>query len=229
MRKKRHKQAPKVYVPGLWQQLWQCWRGHETRTVAFGATASGGEDGETGLPLLVLRYPRSAAGREAADRLESAYRQLPMVLHPSPLEVYAEILPLLPTTIVVLLRERDPGGCLGHARLAGMESEFSRQLAAEVGSRVGEIDLAWKLIADWQPQPLANLAAEAEMREESGLRYGIALLTVLFHEMEHLAFPDRMEVDVRRRSDSFYRQVLAASLAEKGEIYGMEASPSALP
>jgi len=223
----------KVQVPGLWQQLWEKWRGEETRAVASGPVA-GRDEGAT-LPLLVLRYPRSAAGRAAASRIESAYRRLAMVLQPSPLDVYADMLPVLPGTVVVVLRARDPGGCLGHARPEGLESPFTKQLAAEMGSRLGEIDLAWDLIGEWQPQPIASLALDAdardlqERREENDLRERVALLSVLFHELEHLAFPERMEAEVRGRSDRFYRQVLAASLADRGFAYGMEASSPLLP
>jgi hypothetical protein len=229
MRHTRQRHTPKVSVPGFWRQLWERWRGYDTRTVDFSDVSPANGESSARPPLLVLRYPHSAAGREAADYLESACRQLALILHPSPLEVYADILPLLPPTVVVLMRERDPGGCLGHARLAGTESEFSSNLAQETRSRVGEIDLCWRLIAEWQPQPLASLAVESEMEKERELRYGIALLTVLFHEMEHLAFPDRPEAEVRRRSDSFYTQVLSAVLAEKGEHYGIETSLSRLP
>lgn len=229
MRHRRQKPTPKIYVPGFWRQLWERWRGYDTRTVDFSNASATGDLPSAKPPLLVLRYPHSSAGREAADRLESACRQLSVILHPGPLEVYADILPLLPSTIVVLLRDRDPGGCLGHARLVGTESEFSKKLAEEMQSPVGEIDLSWRLIAEWQPQPLASLALEPEIQEERELRYGIALLTVLFHEMEHLAFPDRTEAEVRRRSDSFYTQVLSAVLADKGECYGIETSLSRLP
>lgn len=226
----RRRPIPKVYVPGVWQQLWEKWRGEETRSVAFGAQSEGSAWTSRGLPLLILRYPRSAAGRRAAATLEDAYRQLATVLQPSPLEVYAEILPELPGTVVVLLRERDPGGCLGHARPEGMESPFTQDMATQTGCRVGEIDLSWGLIGRWQPQPLASLALEAgvvdndELREDKELRDRVALLTVLFHEMEHLAFPERAEGEVRRRSDRFYAQVLAATLADRGQVYGIEAS-----
>jgi len=226
MRKKR---APKVYVAGFWQNLWEQWRGQETRTISFGPWISSPNERGVRLPILVLRYPKSAAGRRAADELEHAYRQLPMILDPNPLDVYEEVLRLLPATVVTLLREVDPGGCLGHARLTGTESAFSKALAAETGKSVGEVDLAWKLIAAWQPQPLATLAAATDTQEDRDLRFGIALLTVLLHELEHLAFPDREEGAVRGRSDRFYQQVLASSLAEKGRVYGMEVSPSALP
>lgn len=227
----RRRPVPKVYVPGLWQQLWQKWRGEESRTVAFGAQSEGSGWTSRGLPLLILRYPRSSANRKAAASLEDAYRQLATVLQPSPLEVYAEILPQLPGTVVVLLREQDPGGCLGHARPEGMESAFTRDLSAQLGCRVGEIDLSWGLIGQWEPQPLASLALEAgvvdyqEWREDKQLQWRVALLTVLFHEMEHLAFPERPEAEVRRRSDRFYQRVLAATLAERGQVYGIEASP----
>jgi hypothetical protein len=244
----RRRTVPKVRVPGIWQQLWDKWRGEETRVVRFGSTAGlaaprraavidGANDARIPreLPLLVLRYPRSKAGRRAASTLENAYRHLATVLQPSPLEVYQEILPYLPGAVVVILRQQDPAGCLGHARPEGMESETTRALASEIDTRVGEIDMAWQQIAQWQPQPLASLALDAwavdevERRQDQDLRVRVAMLTVLFHEMEHLAFPERPEHEVRRRSDRFYQQVLAATLEERGQVYGMEASPSPLP
>ncbi len=231
----RRRTLPEVHIPGLWQQIWEKWRGEETRPVSFGRSSDRG--GWTGLelPLLVLRHPRSKAGRRAASMLEDAYRHLATVLEPSPVEVYAEMLPHLPGAIVVILRERDPGGCLGHARPRGMETAETRALAAEMNAEVGEIDLAWGLIVQWQPQPLASLALDAwaaddaERREDKDLRDRVAMLTVLFHEMEHLAFPDRPEQEVRQRSDRFYQQVLAATLADRGQVYGIEASPSPFP
>jgi hypothetical protein len=231
----RKRPIPRTHIPSLWGQLWRRWRGEETRTVAAVPDAAFDRAEGVGLPLLVLRYPRSGSGRLAADRLEHAYRSLLMVVRPSPLDVYAEILPALPATVVVLLREPGIGSCLGHARPEGTESDFSKNLAAQTGSRVGEIDLCWQLIAKWQPQPLASLAVEAstdhpeDRRYDADLRHGIALLAILFHELEHLAFPDRTETEVRGHSDRFYQQVLTAIEAEKGRIYGMEASPSALP
>lgn len=231
----RRRPLPRTRIPGLFSQLWQRWRGEETRIVAAVPGAALDRNQGLGLPLLVLRYPRSGSGRLAADRLEHAYRSLLMVLRPSPLEVYADVLLALPATVVVLLREPDIGACLGHARPAGMESAFSKSLAAQTGGRVGEIDLCWKLIEKWQPQPLASLAAAAsiqppdERRYETDIRHGVALLSVLFHELEHLAFPDRTEALVRQRSNHFYQQVLKAMQAERGRVYGMEVSPSALP
>ena len=65
----------------------------------------------------------------------------------------------------------------------------------------------------WEPLPLAALAVEPAEPDRPHLeefRFRIALLAVFFHEMEHLAFSEHQEQEVRRRSTEFY----AASLKE---------------
>jgi hypothetical protein len=122
--------------------------------------------------------------------------------------------------VAVRFQERNPGGVLGHACPRGLESPETKRLAAETGSPVGEIDLAWKLIRQWQPRPLAALAAGSQATTQGDLQYRVALLTVLFHELEHLAFPDRSEQQVRSRSDAFYQAALEAGIREAGGAYG---------
>ena len=90
---------------------------------------------------------------------------------------------------------------------------MARRLAGDTGLRVGEIDLAVEAIRRWEPLPLAALAAQpsaVNCPELEEFRFHIALLTIFFHEMEHLAFPERREQEVRKRSTGFY----AASLRE---------------
>lgn len=123
--------------------------------------------------------------------------------------------------VLVQFQDVTPGGCLGLARPRGLESPATKSLAEETGLAVGEIDLAWQLIAEWQPRPLASLALPEETLSQGDLRYRVALLTVLFHELEHLAFPDRPERDVRGRSDALYETVLRATAQETGNIYGI--------
>lgn len=206
----------KVYVPGFWQRMLDRFRGEDVRVVEAGNL----------LPILVVRFPRSRKGSEAAESLTTAYRQLLTVIEPSPLAVYAEILPHLPRSVVVELRALDPGGCLGHARPQGMESEFARNLAKENGASVGEIDLSWELIARWKPRPLATMAVAPELLDAGDLMFRVGLLTVLFHELEHLAFPDRKEREVRERSDAFWEAVLRTSVREQGDEFGIAVAPN---
>jgi hypothetical protein len=118
----------------------------------------------------------------------------------------------LPTIVVIQLRPHNICTCLGHHHPAGTESRLARSLAGDLGSRIGEIDLAWEAIRDWRPHPLRTIAAESlDGFEHSHFR--TALLTVLLHELEHLAYPDHHERAVRSASDDFYTQVLEELLS----------------
>ncbi|MDZ7637153.1 MAG: hypothetical protein U5J83_02680 [Bryobacterales bacterium] len=203
---------PKIYMPGPWRRLWEQWRGEEVRVFESGRP----------LPVLVVRHPRSKAGAGAAESLRTAWCQLLTVMEPDPLQVYAEVLRALPAMVVVRLQERNPGGVLGHATPRGLESAATRRLEAETGSIVGEVDLAFKLIAAWQPRPLAALASGPAAMADGDLQYRVALLSVLFHELEHLAFPDRQEREVRQRSDAFYAAALAAGVRGAGSRFGLD-------
>jgi hypothetical protein len=207
----KSRKLPKVYLPGPWKRLWERWRGDEVRVF---------ESAEP-LPVLVVRFPRTRQGAEAAETLRTAWMQLLTVMQPSPVEVYADVLQQLPRMVVVRFQERNPGGVLGHACPVGLESEETRQLALQTGFPVGEIDLAWKFIQQWQPRPLAALAVGARTTEKGDLQFRVALLTVLFHELEHLAFPERSEQEVRRRSDAFYESALEAGVRDLGGQYGL--------
>jgi hypothetical protein len=206
----KRRTAQKIYTPGTWRRLWERFRGEDVAVF----------DSPEPLPVLVVRFPRTRQGAEALESLRSAWMQLLTVMDPKPTEFYAEVLRELPRMVAVRFQERNPGGVLGHACPRGLESPETRRLAAETGSPVGEIDLAWKLIRQWQPRPLAALAAGPEAITQGDLQYRVALLTVLFHELEHLAFPDRSEQQVRSRSDAFYQAALEAGSREVGGAYG---------
>lgn len=209
----RKRPTPKIYMPGPWRRLWNRLRGQEVRVF----------DSVEALPILVVRHPRTRRGAEAAESLRTAWVQLLTVMDPDPREVYADVLQALPPMVVVRFEERNAGGVLGHACPRGLESAATKRLQEETGLPVGEVDLAFRLIAEWQPRPLASMASGAAAMDDGELRYRVSLLSVLFHELEHLAFPEREERVVRSRSDAFYEAALEAGLRGVGSHYGLDA------
>lgn len=200
-------------MPGPWRRLWDRLRGQEVRVF----------ESVEALPILVVRHPRTRRGAEAAESLRTAWVQLLTVMEPDPREVYADALRALPPMVVVRFEERNAGGVLGHACPRGLESAATKRLQAETGLPVGEVDLAFRLIAEWQPRPLASMASGAAAMDDGELRYRVSLLSVLFHELEHLAFPEREERVVRKRSDAFYEAALEAGVRGVGSRYGLDA------
>ena len=113
----------------------------------------------------------------------------------------------------MVLRARNPCTCLGHHHPPGTQSRIARRLRRDTGIPVGEIDLAAEAIRRWEPLPLSALAADVAVAPDAEFqesRFHVGLLTVFLHELEHLAFPDHDEQEVRRRSNDFY----AASMRE---------------
>lgn len=168
------------------------------------------------LPLIVISYPRGYASY--AEALQTAvcinYRQLT----PETRQRYSPILSRLPSLVVVLLRPHNACSCLGHHHPPGTQSRIARRLNADTGLRVGEIDLAVEAIRRWEPLPLASLAAPPP----ADLRFHTALLTILLHELEHLAFPDHNEQEVRQRSMDFYSASLREFFSQEfGGSYGI--------
>jgi hypothetical protein len=182
-----------------------------------------GED----LPLLLISYPRGRL--EAARDLEIAYAHALHSLREEVRSPYEPVFRALPTMVVVLLRPRNPCGCLGHHHPPGTESRLTKRLASELGSPIGEIDLAYEGIREWKPQPLSSMAvAELGGRLEV-LHSQAATLAVLLHELEHLAFPFKTEQEIRRRSNGFYAAAMEDLVTgETGSDYGM-AAPSPRP
>lgn len=209
--------APVVQLPGVFRTLVERIRGREQRLVRAAEH----------MPLLLLSYPRGRS--DIAAEVEAAWARTFRSLGAAVREPYERLFRSLPPVVVVLLRPRNLCGCLGHHHPRGTESKITRRLAADLGSALGEIDLAYESIRDWQPQPLSSMAA-GELGPRLGeLHFQAALLAVLLHELEHLARPEERERHVRLRSDRFYAAVMEELVSgETGGSYGM-ARPSPLP
>ena len=180
-----------------------------------------GED----LPLLLISYPRGS--EQQAGDIEAAYARTLRGLSSGTRAAYAPVFQSLPTMIVVLLRAKNPCECLGHHHPRGTESRLTRRLAAELGSPIGEIDLAYQGIRQWRPQPLSSMAIEGLGPRLEALHFQAAVLAVLLHEMEHLAFPEKPEQEIRNRSNRFYAAAMEELVAaETGYGYGMAGPPS---
>jgi hypothetical protein len=175
------------------------------------------------LPLLLISYPRGSRG--VAAELESVYARMLGLLPDATLAPYREMLASLPAMVVVLLRSTNPCDCLGHHHPRGTESRLTRRLVADLGSEVGEIDLAFECIRRWSPQPLSSMAAGLNERQLAPVHFQAALLSVLLHELQHLAFPQQSEREVRMASDRLYSEVMQQLLlSEYGAGYGMSST-----
>lgn len=219
----RHRRR-RTHATGLFSQL-------IGRVVGKGqALISAGDD----LPLVLARYPRGRA--RLADSLREAvastFPSLPAALR----SVYRDALALATPVVIADLRRRNVCDCLGHHHPPASHSGFARAFAAETGRKVGEIDLAIDSIRDWKPLPLSGLAAEAwvpecdrvSKAEFAQARFHAALLAVFLHELEHLAFPERPERQVRERSNQFYVDALRAQLSRDfGLSFGIIAEVAA--
>jgi hypothetical protein len=176
------------------------------------------------LPLFLFSFPKGAKG--VALEIESALSLTFQGLSAGVRAPYQDVLARLPAIVVVVLQGANPCGCLGHHHPPGTESRAARRLDMELGSTVGEIDLAYDCIRNWNPQPLAGLAAPGGDQGFANLRFRIAVLAVLLHELEHLAFADRPEPEIRARSNRFYESAMSELVSETyGEHYGMTSPP----
>ncbi len=194
----------------MFEQLLDWLRGREQRLVRAG------DD----LPLLLISYPRGK--QQIAADIETVYSHTLRSLPQSTLGAYRVMLTKLPAVVVVLLRASNPCGCLGHHHPPGTESRLTRRLSADLGSAVGEIDLAFESIRKWAPQPLSSLAAGVDARQLAPLHWQAALLAVLLHELQHLAFPQHTEREVRLASNRLYTELMEQLvLSEYGAGYGM--------
>ncbi len=203
----------RVHPRGTLPRLLEWVRGREQLLVRAGEE----------LPLLLLSFPRGRV--TVAQEIELACAHTLPRLGPDTRGAYQRVLARLPTMVVVLLRPRNPCGCLGHHHPRGTEARLTRRLAAELGSTVGEIDLAYDSIRAWEPQPLSARAAVQLGDRLADIHFQAAVLAVLLHELEHLAIPESAEPDTRARSDWFYARTMQELVAEEsGAAYGM-ASP----
>ena len=70
----------------------------------------------------------------------------------------------------------------------------------------------------WSCLPRAGLAAacNGSLRDScEEVRFRAALLAVFLHELEHVAYPERPEEDIRRRSNRFFVDAV-------GELLGVQ-------
>lgn len=204
-----------AHPPGLWQRLMESFRGRRQKLVR----------GDRSAPLLLLSYPPGSGAEEAALELEACYTHTLPALSDALARRYAPMWEHLPAVVVVLLRPRSACGCLGHHHPRGTESGLARRLQTELGGSTGEIDLAYEAIRRWQPLPLSSLAS-AELGDRlAQLHFHAALLSVLVHELEHLAFPQKPERIVRSGSNEFYGMLMEELVrAESGAVFGMKES-----
>jgi hypothetical protein len=186
------------------------------------------------LPLILARYPRGRA--HLVESLRDAVAHTFPALPGSIRALYQDTLERATPVVIADLRRRNVCDCLGHHHPPSSHSDFARAFAAETGRKVGEIDLAIESIRDWKPLPLSGLAAEAwvpecdrgSKTEFAQARFHAALLAVFLHELEHLAFPDHPEEQVRERSNRFYVDALRAQLSRDfGLSFGITTEPAA--
>lgn len=204
----RHRR--RIHPRGVLEHLLERLRGREQRLVRAGPE----------MPLLLLSYPRG--GEAVARETEAAYAHTWPRLSEEARAHYEKLFPLLPAMVVVLLRPRNLCDCLGHRHPRGAESRLTRRLAADLGSSVAEIDLAYEAIRRWQPQPLSSMAAGELGPRLDDIHFQAAVLAVLLHELEHLAIPLSAEQETRARSNWFYARAMEELVSEEsGVAYGM--------
>ncbi len=176
-----------------------------------------------GYPLLLLNHPRGHTA--AIDEIETILAHgLPLLPHRI-LQPYAGMFGALPVMVTVILRPYNPCGCLGHFHPRGTESRLTRRLTMDLGSYVGELDLAYEAIRQWAPRPLSALATGELGGRLRELHFEAALLAVFLHELEHVAYPNRGERDVRGASDEFYLDLMRELVdQEGGGAYGLRSA-----
>lgn len=199
-----------MHTRGLFPRLLEWVRGREQKLVRAGDR----------LPLLLISFPRGSNG--VAEEIERAYAHTLQSLPDLLIAPYRSTFAALPAVVVLLLRPTNACDCLGHHHPRGTESRLTRRLAADLGSEVGEIDLAFDSIRRWSPEPLSSLASGVDERLLAPLHFHAALLAVLLHELQHLAFPEYTERQVRVTSNELYSRVMEQLVeSELGAGYGM--------
>lgn len=165
------------------------------------------------LPLTVASYVRGRLNHalELQTALRETFPRLPGRLR----ALYDPVLAKAPSLVAVILRSRNVGDCLGHAHI--VPTAFARRLARQTGRDVAGMDLAVDNIREWEPRPLARMAAESsldvdERERVTRFREQLALLSVYLHELDHLANPGAPEREIRGRSDALYFEALDADV-----------------
>lgn len=189
---------------------WQQWlKGRRYRITRFSDRAA---------PLIVIAHSfrESTMARLLALIIERDWTTVP----PPCREAYDEILFKAPELVVVQLRRRNLCRCLGHRHPAVREEPFAEDHEAFGGARVGEMDIAWKTVREWQGLPLSDTALDVKFLEGPRLedfratQFRLRLLSVFLHETNHLAASYEPEAAVLARSLGFYRDSLAAYVEE---------------
>jgi hypothetical protein len=199
-----------VHLPTAWQRLMERLRGRDQRLVRPGE----------GYPLFLLSFGKGHS--DAIDEIETIFaHRLPSLPHRI-LEPYVDTIANLPAMVVVILRPRNPCGCLGHYHPRGTESRLCRRISADLANPVGELDLAYQAIRGWEPHPISALATGGLDGRLVELRFEAALLAVFLHELQHVAFPDRGERDIRGASNNLYMEIMQELVSQEGgTTYGL--------
>jgi hypothetical protein len=166
--------------------------------------------------LVLATYPRQNSW--LAAELSNSLRFTFPALTEDVKRGYRDALARVPPVIVAELRLANVCSCLGHHHPEVTHSPLTRSLQADTGGTIGEIDRAGGSIREWNPLPLAGLAAacnEGLHDSFEEVRFHAALLAVFLHELEHVAYPDRPEAEIRRRSNRFFVDAV-------GELLGVQ-------
>ena len=181
---KRRSQRRRVQTPGLLSRMVGAVCGRAQRLITAGPS----------LPLVLATYPRQNSW--LAVEFSNSLRFTFPALTEDVKRDYRDALARVPTVIVAELRLANVCSCLGHHHPAVTHSPLTRSLQADTGGAIGEIDLAVGSIREWNPLPLAGLAAACNesLRDSfEEVRFHAALLAVFLHELEHVAYPERPE------------------------------------
>jgi len=157
-----------------------------------------------------------AKARQIALAVEQDWAAVPASCR----QTYEEVLGKSPDLVIVQLRRKNVCGCLGHRHLLVRETPFAEPHEAFAGASIGELDIAYELVEEWQPLPLRDTALGVKFptgtrsKEFYAQQFRLQALSTLLHEINHLAFPREPEASVRKRSLGFYREAFA-SYAER--------------
>ncbi len=165
------------------------------------------------LPLVIIAHSFRVAGQavQIARALDEDWAAAP----PRCREAYEQILRKASGIVIVQLRRRNVCGCLGHRHVVVKEAPFTEPHEAFGGAAVGEMDIAYERVENWQALPLMDTALDTKFLEGTRLeefhaeQLRLRLLSVLLHEINHFADPSEPEASIRERSLAFYREALA--------------------
>jgi len=169
-------------------------------------------DRPTPLVIVAHSFRNAVKARQVALAVEQDWAAVPNRCR----ESYDEVLFNAPRLIVVQLRRSNVCKCLGHRHVAVKEPPFAEPHDAFGGASVGEMDIAYERVENWQALPLTDTALDTKFLQGSRLdefhaqQFRLRMLSVLLHETNHLVFPHEPEVLVRQRSLGFYSEALAS-------------------